>query len=209
MKWVFFDFNGTIIDDVDLCLNLLNEILLKQGNKTVSKEEYKDIFCFPVRKYYELAGVDLKKDSFDDLSKWFIKKYQPASYECNLFPHLKETILELKKRGIKVAVLSASQIDNLKDQLIKFKIIDLFDAVLGLDDIHAASKVEVGKSFILANKIKPQDILFVGDTNHDKEVADAIGAKAILFSEGHQSLKVLGKENTPIINDLRKTLLYV
>ena len=209
MKWVFFDFNGTILDDVELCLALLNEILIAQGNKPVSKEEYKDIFCFPVRKYYELAGVDLNKNSFEELSKWFIKKYQPLSYECKLFPNLVETIKRLKEKKIKVAVLSASQIDNLKDQLSRFKIIDLFDAVLGLTDIHAASKIQVGKDFIKANKINPLDVLFVGDTNHDKEVSDAIGAKALLFSKGHQSLKVLEKENTPIIDDLSEILNYV
>ncbi len=209
MQWVFFDFNGTILDDVDLCLELLNDILIKQGSKTLTKEEYKNVFCFPVKKYYELAGVDLKKDSFEDLSQWFIAEYQPASYRCCLFPNLVSTVLELKNRGIKVAVLSASQIDNLIDQLKQFKIYDLFDAVLGLDNIHATSKIEVGKKFIEDNNIDSKEVLFVGDTNHDKEVADAIGAQAVLFSGGHQSLEVLKKEKTPIIADIKKILKFI
>ena len=40
-KHIFFDFNGTIINDVDLCLDLLNQILNKQNKKTLSMEEYK------------------------------------------------------------------------------------------------------------------------------------------------------------------------
>lgn len=56
-KYVFFDFNGTILDDVDLCLNLLNDILVMQGKETITKEDYRNIFCFPIKKYYEAAGI--------------------------------------------------------------------------------------------------------------------------------------------------------
>ena len=35
-KYVIFDFNGTIIDDVDLCLVLLNEFLIDQNKPIVS-----------------------------------------------------------------------------------------------------------------------------------------------------------------------------
>ena len=44
IKYVFFDFNGTIINDVDLCLDLLNEILRKQGNKELDIDTYKNVF---------------------------------------------------------------------------------------------------------------------------------------------------------------------
>ena len=36
-KHIFFDFNGTIINDIDLCLDLLNQILTKQNKKNLSK----------------------------------------------------------------------------------------------------------------------------------------------------------------------------
>lgn len=109
MKWVFFDFNGTIIDDVELCLNLLNEILVSQNKNTVDLKKYKNIFCFPIKHYYELAGVDFNINSYEELSKWFIKEYQPQSFNCKLFPNLKETVLKLKDKGIMVGVLSASE----------------------------------------------------------------------------------------------------
>ena len=61
-KYVFFDFNGTIINDVDLCLDLLNEILRKQGNREIDINTYKNVFKFPIKQYYIDAGVDLEKD---------------------------------------------------------------------------------------------------------------------------------------------------
>ena len=58
IKHVFFDFNGTIIDDLKLCYDLLNEFLEEQGKEKVTLERYKDIFRFPIKEYYRLAGID-------------------------------------------------------------------------------------------------------------------------------------------------------
>ena len=203
IKYVFFDFNGTIIDDVDLCLDLLNDILREQNKKEVSLEEYKNIFTFPIRKYYELAGVDFNIESYENLAVKFINKYQPASYECNLYPGIKDVVDFLHSKGIKCVILSASEINNLRDQCQKFNIDKLFDDILGIDDIHAASKVGIAKKYFELNKIKPGEAIFIGDTLHDEEVASSLGVKSLLVPNGHQSLEVLEGGHSQILSDIR------
>lgn len=209
IKYVFFDFNGTILNDLDLCIDLLNEILRKQNKKEVTKEEYKKIFGFPISSYYERAGVDFNLNSFEELSSWFIKEYQPKSYSCKLYPNLIQTVRLLKEKGITVVVLSASEINNLKDQLNKLNIIDYFDYVLGLDNIYAKSKIMVGKNFILEHNISPSEVLFVGDTDHDGKLALELKAKGLLFSGGHQAREVLEPLGLPIIDDLKEIINYL
>ena len=68
-KYIVFDFNGTIIDDVDLCLNLLNEMLEVEDLPLVSLEKYKNIFTFPIIEYYKKAGFTFQKHSFKELSE--------------------------------------------------------------------------------------------------------------------------------------------
>lgn len=208
-KYIILDFNGTIIDDVKLCLDLLNEILAKQGKKQLTIEEYKEVFTFPVRKYYELAGVDFKKDSFEDLANWFIKKYQPLSMECGLYPGLVDTLAYLKNSGYHLVILSASEINNLLEQCTNYKIVNYFDDILGISNIHAESKVQIALNYIKDKKISGKDILFIGDTLHDLEVAKSLGAECFLVACGHQSRRVLEKGNVKIIDsvqDLRKIL---
>ena len=209
IKYVFFDFNGTILDDVDLCLNLLNKILIKQGSKPLSLEEYKHVFTFPVKKYYELAGVDFSKDSFANLSKWFIAEYQPASYKCHCYPHLKEVVEELKNRGLTVGVLSASELSNLKKQLEVLGLISEFSFILGLDNIYASSKITVAKNFIENNNINPKECLMIGDTTHDYEVSQSLGMQCILFSGGHQAVDVLVSTGAKIIASLDELIKYI
>ena len=47
IKYVIWDFNGTILDDLDLCVSILNSMLMKQNKPLISKNEYLDIFGFP------------------------------------------------------------------------------------------------------------------------------------------------------------------
>ena len=39
IRYIFFDFNGTILDDVALCLKLLNQMLRRQHKKELTLEE--------------------------------------------------------------------------------------------------------------------------------------------------------------------------
>lgn len=191
--YLVLDFNGTIIDDVDLCLNILNHLLEERNYKKVSLEEYKHIFTFPIKKYYINAGFDLEKYSFTSISNEFISLYQKASLNCKLYEGINELIDKCNNNRIKVVLLSASQIDNLKEQTDHFGLSEKFEAILGTSTIEAASKVEIGKNYFKDKQDKK--ILFVGDTTHDAEVASSIGADALLITHGHQARDILLKAN--------------
>lgn len=204
IKYVFLDFNGTIINDVDLCLDLLNEMLRFQGNKELSLTEYKNVFTFPIIKYYERAGIDFSKNSFKELAVWFIAKYQPLSMECGLYEGLVDALIELKAKGYKLVILSASEKNNLIEQCKNYDIVKYFDDILGIDDIHANSKVDIALNYLKEKNISGNDILFVGDTLHDLEVAKAINANCLLVSCGHQSVEVLQEGGVKIINSVKE-----
>lgn len=209
MKTIFFDFNGTIINDVDLCLNILNEMLKENGLEPITLERYREIFTFPIKKYYESAGFDFKKKTFEALSDDFIKLYQKASLECPLYDNVRESLLKLKNNGYRLVCLSASQIDNLTEQLVHFNIAQYFDAILGISNIYAASKVEIGKKYLEEHKINPIDAIMIGDTLHDKEVCDSMGIKCVLFDKGHQSHRVLESAGVQIISSYNEFFKFV
>lgn len=203
IKNVFLDFNGTLIDDIDLCLMLLNKVLKEQNKPEVSLERYKEIFTFPIKRYYELAGIDFEIESYDSLSIKFINGYQKASLSCNLFDGVTDTIKYLKSHGINVYILSASEKNNLKEQCDHFGLTPLVDDVLGLDNIHAASKVSLAVDYINEHKMKKEETIFVGDTLHDEEVAKAVGVKSILIPNGHQAKNILESGTSLIFDDFK------
>ncbi|MDD6302967.1 MAG: HAD family hydrolase [Bacillales bacterium] len=202
--YIFFDFNGTILDDVDLCLKLLNTMLINKGLKSFEKENYKEIFTFPIIQYYRNAGFTFEGYTFEELSQWFILNYQAASLNCHLYPNVINLIKELKLKGYKIILLSASKIENLIEQTNHFNITSYFDDILGLDNFHAYSKEQIAIEYIKNKRIDPKRCLFIGDSTHDYEVASKVGGDAILVTYGHQSKKVLSQTNCPLIDEIIK-----
>jgi phosphoglycolate phosphatase len=195
MKYIFWDFNGTILDDARLCYDILSEMLKEEERPPVTFEEYLMIFTFPVEAYYDVV-YDLKKTSFIELAHRFIERYQPRSLSCPLHEGVLETIKACEDMGYINVLLSASEEKNLHEQLKHYGIEHLFSAILGTKDVYATSKVMVGKRFMEEQKINPKDVLMIGDTLHDAEVAEALGINIILYTKGHQHPSRLKKYET-------------
>ena len=65
------------------------------------------------------------------------------------------------------------------------------DNILGISDIYAKSKVHIGLDFIKNSSYNKDEIVMIGDSVHDYEVASEMGINCILVAAGHQSRKVL------------------
>ena len=88
----------------------------------------------------------------------------------------------------------------LRGQLTDLGLLEHFDDFTGLDNIHAAGKIELAKAYLQGKD--PGKCLFLGDTCHDFEVARAVGADCILIAFGHQSRKQLESFGCPVIYSL-------
>ena len=192
-KNIFFDFNGTIINDVDLCISLLNEMLLNKNHPIIERDEYFNIFTFPIIEYYKKAGFTFENYSFEELANYFIKKYQPSSFHCELYPGLIDLFDYLNENKVNLYILSASQKNNLIEQINHFKISKYFKDVLGIENIYAKSKLDIAKDYFDENQLNPKETLFIGDTVHDYEIAKELNANCYLMTLGHQSKNVLSK----------------
>ena len=77
-----------------------------------------------------------------------------------------------------------------------------FTELLGLADIYGVSKVQLGTDYLRRTGIDPAHCVMIGDTQHDAEVAAAIGAKCVLYTRGHQSRALLEAACPHVIDDL-------
>lgn len=209
IKYLIWDFNGTILNDLDLSIELLNEMLERQHKKPVSKATYLDIFGFPIKEYYIKAGIDFSVESFESQAVYFIKRYQPSSFLSPLNDQVLETLKLLSEIGIKHILLSASEQVNLEAQIDHFNLREYFIKVLGTNNIHASGKVDRGIDYLNKHKINKADCLYIGDTTHDYEVAKKLGVKVVLYTGGHQSKKVLSACGVPLIDKIDDIISYI
>ena len=203
-KYVIWDWNGTLLDDTTLCMDLMNYFLRTKNKKQINLETYKEIFTFPVFDYYLNAGLEIDEKEFKELSIDFIDKYETFKYECPLFSDVRNTISKLKENEINQSVLSAYSQDQLEEFLTHYGLIENFENVVGLDNIYAAGKIENGKKLINKIEASPEEVVLIGDTLHDLEVANEIGCNCILVSRGHQSKERLIKSGAKVIDSFNE-----
>lgn len=186
---VIWDFNGTIIDDVDVGINALNTLLRKYGYKEITdKAYYRSIFGFPIKEYYARAGFDFNVIDYETLAPLWVSEYLAHETEAPIIDGVLDAISMLKAAGLHQYLLSATEINMLTEQLKYRGLFDLFDGVYGLDNIHASSKRAVACGVVSSLK---GNTVMLGDTTHDAECAVAAGADIILISAGHQSYEKL------------------
>ena len=201
-KHVIWDWNGTLLNDVDFCCKIINRILVENNLPVLSLKKYREIFTFPVQNYYQAAGLDFTKTSFEIMGKDFIDEYESKKLSCSLFDNAIDVLSGIQKQGIGQSVLSAYLHDNLVSILEHYKLTEYFDNIIGLDNIYAGSKTHLGLSLVEQLNLPKDQILFIGDTLHDAEVAEAMGVKSILIANGHQEKNKLLINNNFVLENL-------
>lgn len=186
-KHIIWDWNGTLLDDAWLCVEILNGMLGRRGMKATTLCRYQEQFDFPVINYYVKLGFDFEKESFDDVAREYIITYESAYHKCRLRDGAVDIIKRFKARGILQSVLSASQRSSLIRALELFGLKSFFENIAGLEDYYARSKADAAKKLLKDISACGKEILLIGDTTHDYEVAGMLGADCLLLPAGHQS----------------------
>lgn len=201
-RHIIWDWNGTLLDDLDLSIEIMNGILARRRLPLLDRARYHTLFDFPVRRYYERLGFDPVRDSFEQLSVEFIGGYDQRRWEARLHVGAAELLSAVVASGRTQSILSAYRHETLCEIVAHFDLTRHFVRLQGLDDIYAHSKIELGRSSLAALAVPPGDVLLVGDTLHDFEVAEALGVDCVLIAGGHHPASRLRERTPQVFPDL-------
>lgn len=196
---VFWDWNGTILDDTRANIDAVNVSLAKRNLPSLTPEFHAEHFAFPIQNYYEAIGFDFTKESYADLADEFIKNYLAQEY--GLRKNAKKTLEKLFLNSVKQYILSACEKNILLEALNKYGLNCFFTDIIALDNVHAISKIEAGKAFLAEHRPEGK-ILMVGDTHHDIEVANALGMDCVLVRSGNVSERRLQETGVKVLDDI-------
>ena len=209
IETILWDWNGTILDDVEICVTAMNKMLADRKMPTITINYYYANFTFPVIKYYEALGWDFTKESFADISIEFMANYDALFNSSPLHQNTVETLEYFKKQGYKQIVVSALEHNRLIESLSIHGLDHFFDATYGIENILGGGKIHLAKKMLDEQNLIPEQTCMIGDTEHDLEVAQAIGAQCILVAHGHHKIEKLQQLNVPVVNnfdELRRVL---
>jgi phosphoserine phosphatase len=211
-KLVCFDLDGTLIDETEyIWLNIYEHIgvNINETKKVAKKFWAKEIT------YEEWCQSDL---NFMKERKTHKKHFQEIAKKLKVMDGALETIAELKKKGIRIAVISGS-VDIMVELLFPKNTFDyllinklIFDKEGCVKDLipteYDCDEKATGLLMLCKKeKISVNECVFIGDNKNDIAAAKAAG---LSISFNSKSVELDGICKAIIrIKDLRETLKYI
>lgn len=193
IEHIVWDWNGTLVDDVAACVEAINVLLQRRGKTPISRDQYIEIFDFPVKNYYLTLGFDFASEDWDSITREYHEAYERTARHALLKDGIVEMLDLMLSRNLPMSILSASETSILEKMLAARNIRSYFTSIYGLDNLHASSKLELGRLMMSEIGVSGEKVLLIGDTKHDFKVARDLGIGCVLVAGGHQAEHRLAK----------------
>ena len=200
---IIWDWNGTLLNDIGASLASVNDMLAMRGKPPIDIDYYRDCIGVPIVKFYEKV-FDLENEDYSVIIKQYNNGYLFHLNSCGLTDGAVEVLDYFAEKGIKQAIVSSSNNEQLQINVKKYGIFDRFDAVLGAADYYAGSKIERAVEYLKTDENRR--VLVVGDLEHDAEMAAELGADCVLLTSGHENRERLFAAKARVISDLRELI---
>ena len=187
MTHILWDWNGTLLDDTQAALDTLNIMLARRGGTPITMEFYRDHFAFPVKPFYKSIGVCLENEDWDALAREYHDVY--AEQPKRLNPETVAALERVKAAGARQSIISALRQDLLEEITARLGVAKYMDRICGVDNLDGFGKIDRARELISALQTPQtsqtsQTFILIGDSLHDKEVADALGVRCVLCGQG-------------------------
>ncbi len=203
---IIWDWNGTLLNDAIATVKAVNSMLQNRNLGSITPEEYRERITYPVIQLYYEAGFDLINENYEDMCEEYARYYQENAPDISLHEDAQAILAWFRDKGIRQHIVSASEYGILVEQIAGYGIMDYFDTVYGQRDKRGDSKEHLARSLMAELKADPAKVLFIGDTLHDFEIANNIGARCFLVSNGHCSTGRLQRTGAPVYPSLKAIL---
>ena len=215
IKLIVFDWNGTVFADTVATYNSSADTIEYFTKKRISINRFRETFEVPIQKYYAHNGVE--KSLFEKnqkvLMNMFHKNYEKREKTCRSRSGIKKVLEWLNKNKIEKIILSNHTTRKINSQLKRIKLNVYFDKVLANDSHYQTGNLDKKKrlmKFLKENKFKKDEVLIIGDTVEEINIAENIGIKVVSITSGFNSANRL-KKATPdyLINNMAELISIV
>ena len=183
---IVWDWDGTIADSTGMITQALLKAAVDVGLPPLTPEKASSIIGLGLREsIYALYG-DIPTEKAQALATQYSVNYYAGEGAIPLFAGAKETIIELNKRGYKLAVATGKGRRGLNLALEHSGLAQYFQATRTVDECFSKPHPQMLDELMERLVALPERTLMIGDTSYDLQMAVNAGVSAIGVTYGAQ-----------------------
>ena len=203
-KVIIFDFDGTLADTIDILLSITNRLSAEFGFKSATKEELAQLSNLNSWEILRYSGISLFK--FPLLIRKLISELRSEISDVQLFPGIKEVLLELKSLGFQLGIITSNSRENVLAALENNNLQDTFTFIYSGSTF---GKHKVINKWLRKEHINPKEVFYVGDEIRDIDAARKTGIKIIAVGWGFNSQEVLALHHPDFLIERPQQLIEI
>ena len=182
LKAIVFDLDGTLTDTVEVWRTTLNETLALANVPAIERKVY-------IEKWWGMDGRNkirlttgiTDKAELDRLYKYLVERLVENMQKTEILPKVIETVSKLKEMGLKLGVVSNSNIDVVETQMKATNLGQYFDAFIA--DTEPKPSPEGINRACESLGVSKDEAIFVGDSSCDVRAGKNAKIKTIIVEK--------------------------
>lgn len=200
-----WDWNGTLLDDLDLIVASTNVAFASVGGPAVTADEHRVRFRRPIADYYaEVLGRAVDEAAFGQLDKIFHEAYLDGLTTCAL---AHDAVDAMSSWPGSQSLLSMWFHEDLVPTVHTYGLTKHFLRVDGLrTEVGGDRKAESLTRHLVELGLDGRDVVLIGDSLDDAEAALSVGGRAVLYTGGLTDAARLRASGHPVAETLTEAV---
>lgn len=162
---LLFDFDGTLLDTNELIIQTFQTVLNSHYPGRFERENILPFLGPTLKDTFDSIDPEKSEELIAEYRTWNLANHDAFATE---FDGVSETLRQLKSEGYKMAIVSTKRNSMIMKGLRLMSAEDLFDTVIGLDDVSQA-KPHPEPLLLAMERLNstPEESIMIGDNMHD------------------------------------------
>lgn len=190
VKYIIFDFDGTLVDSKHLFLSIWNTLAPKYKIKQINSDYLESMSHLSMVEKAKMMKFPMYKIPI--LVPKIYRAYKDAIHEIELVDGIKNMLEDVQSKGYKTAIISSNSRENIL-QFLRDNEINCITDVICSSSIFGKDKLI--KRFLKSKGLESSNVIYVGDEERDILACKKCQVKVIWVAWGYDSIEAIERSN--------------
>ncbi|WP_028356902.1 HAD-IA family hydrolase [Brackiella oedipodis] len=190
---IVFDWDGTLMDSTWSIAVAIQGACRDLGVPEPTMQEAKWVIGLGMSEVIPKIAPNLSQPQLQEFLQAYRRHYFTQDQDLKLFNGIPQLLQQLKQQGLNLAVATGKSRVGLNRALDKHQLTPLFDITRTADETRGKPHPQMLFEIIDELMVEPEQVVMIGDTSHDIQMAQNAGVDSIAVTYGAHEIEELDK----------------